>query len=157
MEISLKEHFYSLITSNKNLSEAQDERLEELIKALNKRVELYHNTSRQAQDKFEANVAESFVKTNEFRKSLEDLGKNMATRRELETAITSINFTTKEIGDQVNNLRSKIDVGNPNVATLQSRVDTSSGVRQGEGEVLSKIALILGIVATAITLIIKLL
>ncbi len=51
-------------------------------------------------EKFEATVAARFVQQNEFRDSLDDLGKQMATRRELEVLTESIS-----------NLRSRADAG----------------------------------------------
>jgi chromosome segregation ATPase len=157
MGISIKEHFNSLIQGNKDLSESQDRRLEELIESLNEKMELNQKASQLAQEKFESSVANNFIKTNEFRGSLEDLSKNMATRRELETAVATISNNNNEIDIKINELRSRLDVGNPMVQSLQSRIDTSSGVKQGEGEILTRIATILGITATLITIIIKLL
>ncbi len=77
-----------------------------------------------AQEKFEATVVARFVQVNEFRGSLDDLGKTMATRRELETALqgvktetlTALNaakVTTDELRDQLSELRSRVDTGAP--------------------------------------------
>lgn len=48
------------------------------------------DSSNRAQDKFEESVVERFKQVNEFRGALDDLGKSMATRRELEAAVVAM-------------------------------------------------------------------
>lgn len=95
-------------------------RIDERHDLLLSRIEELLRIREVAQDKFEAGVAHSFVQVNEFRGALDDLGKTMATRRELESM-------TLVIGD----LRSRLDVGPSGLQQLQSRADTSGGRQQG--------------------------
>lgn len=75
---------------------------------------------KEALAKFEQFVLAKFVDVNEFRKALEDLGKNMATRRELE-----------DLKEQVNALRSRVDIGPAGLQQLQSAQDFSKGKSEG--------------------------
>ncbi len=84
-----------------------------------------------AQNKFEESVAHSFVQVNEFRGSLDDLGKNMATRRELESQVERLADANRSSAAAIADLRSRIDVGPADLRLLQSRVDTSGGRQQG--------------------------
>jgi hypothetical protein len=73
-----------------------------------------------SQNKFEEAVASRFIQVNEFRGALDDLGKQMATRRELES-----------LANQLSDLRSKIDIGPAALASLQSQSDATAGRREG--------------------------
>jgi hypothetical protein len=82
---------------------------------------------RRAQDKFEAMVANEFQKMNEFRDALEDLGKGMATRRELEVAIQAVEGTMGEQGKQIAELRTAVAVGPSGLPELKTRADEGAG------------------------------
>lgn len=85
-------------------------------------------------DKFETSVADRFKQVNEFRGSLDDLGKQMATRRELEGLSASLNQRHEELVKTLGELRSRIDVGPAALGTLQQRIDTQTGQVIGAGE-----------------------
>lgn len=97
---------------------------------------------RDAQLKFERSVESRFAQVNEFRGSLDDLSKQMATRRELETAITnaldSVEKARQERQHQIEDvrqtlaeLRSRLDVGAPQIPELQRFAATLGGRQEG--------------------------
>ena len=119
------------IAAVQNSAAAEAQRLADKIEALEDIVNLGVETSKLAQDKFEATVERDSVKQNEFRGSLDDLGKNMATRREMEAAMVSINIRLDDFGKQLADFRSRIDIGPAALGALQSRVDVGAGRQQG--------------------------
>jgi chromosome segregation ATPase len=82
-------------------------------------------------DKFENTVMIRFAQVNEFRGALDDLGKQMATRRELETLGSSMQQRIDVNAEQLGNLRSRIDIGPAALGTLQARVDAGQGLAKG--------------------------
>lgn len=104
------------ITALERLFAAELKRLEAVIAGQERAVTLLGQANQIAQDKFEATVRDGFVKQNEFRGSLDDLGKTMATRRELE-ALTAL----------LAELRSRIDVGPAGLAAVQATQQHQSG------------------------------
>ncbi len=115
-----------------------------------------------AQEKFEGTVAARFVQQNEFRQSLDDLGKEMATRRELEAALKSIKDETAtalkaanakgdERARQLVDLRSRMDTG----ALAGQALGYQQRGQQINGAVIAWAGLALAAVAIAITLIAK--
>lgn len=144
MTVELKEYFEVVINSNRELSEAKDELLLESI-----------NSLKEALTKFEETVAVNFIKTNEFRGSLEDLGKNMATRRELEALSKNMSDQLDNISVKTNDLRSRIDIGPEEIRSLRSRADISSGERQGEARLWGMIIGVSGLVGTIVGLIFR--
>ncbi len=99
------------------------------IENLRTLIETLSSERQRATEKFEETVSARFVQINEFRGSLDDLGKTMATRRELEAAVASIKTETTtalaaanakgdEQGRQLSDLRSRIDTGAPAGQTL---------------------------------------
>jgi hypothetical protein len=118
---------------------------------------------RRAQDKFEAMVANEFQKMNEFRDALEDLGKGMATRRELEVAIQAVESTAGDQGKQIAELRTAVAVGPSGLPELKTRNDETAGEQRAalreKREVISaqnrQIALV-GSIATVLSLVIYL-
>ncbi len=104
--------------------ETQVARWQETFKSQERLIDILAEERTRAQEKFEGTVVARFVQVNEFRGSLDDLGKTMATRRELETALqgvktetlTALNaakVTTDELRDQLSELRSRVDTGAP--------------------------------------------
>jgi hypothetical protein len=110
------------IASVERLFASEIRRLEAIIKAAGEAVALLGTANQVAQDKFEATVRDGFVKQNEFRGSLDDLGKTMATRRELEA-----------FAAQLGELRSRIDVGPAALAALQNQSNIQRGRQEGIG------------------------
>jgi hypothetical protein len=106
-------------------------RLEEVIALQDRAVTLLGNANQVAQDKFEATVISRFAQVNEFRGSLDDLGKNMATRRELEAFIVSYREAHEQLAEQVADLRSRLDIGPAGLAALQTGAATQVGRQQG--------------------------
>lgn len=95
-----------------------------------------------AMDKFETSVSERFATVNEFRGSLDDLGKQMATRRETESAIANVaeavEKARQERQHQIDDLRttlaelrSRLDVGAPQLPEIQQYIASQGGRQQG--------------------------
>ncbi len=129
---------------------AELKRIEAVIAGQERAVTLLGTANQIAQDKFEATVRDGFVKQNEFRGSLDDLGKTMATRRETEVTNLSTVARLDDLAKQLGDLRSRIDVGPAQLANLQSRADTQAGQQQGSQLTQANLlALIVGIAAVA--------
>lgn len=99
---------------------------------------------RREQDNFKETVKEKFVDVNEFRGALDDLSKDMATRRELDALgqklderITSLNGKVddrfREIQTALGALTSRLDLGPSGLAALTSGVAHQSGRSEGVG------------------------
>lgn len=86
---------------------------------------------RTALDKFEQTVKEGFVKQNEFRGSLSDLGLTMSTRREAEQTAEAWNKRFDELSKQMSEVRSRLDVGPQELRTLVATQATTLGRQQG--------------------------
>jgi chromosome segregation ATPase len=107
-----------------------------------------------AQNKFEEGVRERFAQVNEFRGSLEDLGKSMGTRRELETVRDTGKSEVSILSQQLNDLRSRIDVGPKGLLDLQSRSDEGRGRNASSEVIFTRLALGVSAVAALIVAII---
>lgn len=101
------------------------------VRSLAREQKLLRETSTLAQSKFENEVSERFKQVNEFRASLDDLGKTMATRRELEASSVSNQERYDEHGKQLQDLRSRLDIGPQGLTDLRSRLDQSGGRIEG--------------------------
>lgn len=73
-----------------------------------------------AQHKFEVSVSNRFTQVNEFRGALDDLGKLMATRRELEAGLDS---SRAERAALIGELRQRAERNAEEIAKLRSRLD----------------------------------
>lgn len=94
--------------------------------------------------------------SNEYRGSLNDLSARMATKDELSTAIRAL---TEKIDAQekVNTeFRSRLDIGNPAVGTIQQQIASQIGARQGTDKTIGYIMTGLGAVSLAIGIILAL-
>lgn len=94
--------------------------------------------------------------SNEFRGSLNDLSSNMATKVEL---ITAINTLTEKIDVQANlisSLTSRLDVGNPELRTLQNQEANRTGVSQGSQITMGKIYAAIAAVGVIVSIIVLL-
>jgi hypothetical protein len=86
-----------------------------------------------ATEKAEKNTEESFSKVNEFRGALEDLGRLMATRRELEDFKESYRVAHETLRSSIIGLGTRLDTA-PEVRALVSRADIGQGERSGAVE-----------------------
>jgi hypothetical protein len=132
------------------LTEAGFERIDARHEDFVVRMELTRAAAQLAQDKFEATVERDSVKQNEFRGSLDDLSKLMATRRESETAFQSVNNRIDDLVKQVGDLRSRLDVGPIGLQQLQGRIDVSAGEREGADRQRMFIMALVGLVITVL-------
>jgi hypothetical protein len=143
----------------KNADELEKERVARVrdeVKEVKASADLAVRAAGVAQDKFETGVKERFSQVNEFRGSLDDLGKSMGTRRELETLRDSIKVATDSLGREVGELRSRIDIGPKDLRALQSRSEQLSG-RQERGKeitayIFSAVTVVVSLTAVLVTL-----
>lgn len=96
-------------------------------------------------------------KSNEFRGALDDLSTKQATKLELQTAVSTL---TEKIDTQANltsELRSRLDVGNPAIGTIQQQIAARDGSTTGSDRailyVVIAINMLLGIVGVAVSII----
>lgn len=147
-----------------DLVNLQVKRLEEQIDALDKLIEARFVTykvmmesnasqvaialaaSEKAITKAESATDKRFDGVNEFREALTDLGKNMATRRELETAIVEIKGVLESNAAVVAELRSRIDVGPSGLTTLQNQYSAMQGAKKQSLETRDLLFAVLGAV-----------
>lgn len=134
----------------KELAAAENARLCEMIQGLERLVTANERARDLAQQKFEATVERDSVKQNEFRGALNDLGQQMATRRELETATGAQEHINEELRLRVGELRSRIDVGPPAIPGIQDRLSTDIGRREGGQQLAKAIYAAIGAVAAVI-------
>lgn len=119
------------IAALERLFGAELKRLEVIILGQDRAVTLLGNANEIAQNKFEATVKDGFVKQNEFRGSLDDLGKTMATRRELEAFMEEYRRAHAEVVNGIGDLRSRLDVGPVGLSTLANQQAIQQGRQQG--------------------------
>ncbi len=127
---------------------AELKRLEAVIAGQERAVTLLGQANQIAQDKFEATVRDGFVKQNEFRGSLDDLGKTMATRREMEAFQEEYRRAHTDLVRAVADLRSRIDIGPAGLDRLQARADISRGRQEGIGASANVIAAVIAVLIT---------
>ena len=128
--VSLKEHFDDRLAAAEKLAAAQLQRIDGELAAVRKEIE-----------DFKDQTKDSFVKTNEFRGSLDDQNKTMATRREFETLTI-----------QVSELRSRLDKGPSGLQQVQDFQNIITGQGQGRKEGRSDLYALIAVVAAALTI-----
>jgi len=145
------------IAALERLVTAEIRRLEEQTEAINRLISTLSEERVRAQEKFEATVRDGFVKQNEFRGSLDDLGKQMQTRREAEIALAASQARTEEQGRQIAELRSRLDIGPSAIPSLQAYQQHQTGRQAGIGASLAVIvtavfvaAALVGLIATLV-------
>lgn len=143
-----------------------DDRLREHIANQVAQVQASLVAAQRASDKFEETVQARFAQVNEFRAALDDLGKQMATRREMETAVANLTDniekarierqrSIEELQQSVQELRSRLDTGT-DLRHLQTRIDLGEGRTQGTRATWGNMAALIGVAATALGIIIVL-
>lgn len=137
----LREHILNQIQQIKAALESGEKlelerlaRVDADVRSLAREQTLLRETSTQAQSKFENEVSERFKQVNEFRASLDDLGKTMATRREMEASSITSQERYDEHSKQLQDLRSRLDIGPQGLVDLRARVDQSGGRVAGVAE-----------------------
>lgn len=105
--------------------------LDEKIMAVQKRVDEQVDRIDERHATEVGETAARFRQVNEFRGALDDLGKTMATRRELESATVSGNLRVDELTKAVADLRSRIDIGPSGLQALQAGAAVQQGRQEG--------------------------
>lgn len=134
----LREHIANQIMQIRSALESSEKlelerlaRVDADVRALAREQAILRETSNSAQNKFEIEVSDRFKQVNEFRASLDDLGKTMATRRELEAVQVTSGERYDDVSKQLQELRSRLDTGPADLRALQQRFDLTAG--RGEG------------------------
>jgi hypothetical protein len=131
-----------------NLQQEMDRRMRTAAEAremMQREMNVSIVSAQRAQDKFEQDIVRRFDQVNEFREALSDLGKSMATRRELEAGMDAIRnernslvssneARISEIIKSVAELRSRLDVGPTELKTLQERSYQNIGAERKQTE-----------------------
>lgn len=93
---------------------------------------------------------------NEFRGSLNDLSTKMATKNELTAAIRALSEKI-EAQEKVNTeFRSRLDIGNPAIGSIQQQLATSAGVQKGSDITMGKIYAAIGAVGVILGMLVLL-
>lgn len=95
-------------------------------------------------------------KANEFRGSLDDLSSKQATKVELATAIQTITEKIDVQSGLIGELRSRLDIGNPAIATLQNAQAAQAGLKLGADVTWGKVVTLVSVVGGVLTIIILL-
>lgn len=137
------------------------------VRRLDDLVGLIETERRLTQQRLEEGISERFKSVNEFRSSLEDLGKGMATRRELETGLAAVRTERNAlvgtndarlavVTEQVGELRSRLDTGPGELHKLQSLSDQAIGAKTGSAAVVAyifaSVTVVVSLAAVAVTL-----
>lgn len=131
------------------LNTAQKEGVSVALIATEKTMNAVLAAADRAADKVESTTRESFAKVNEFRNALDDLGKTMATRRELEDFKTEARRLIEDITARITAIGSRIDTS-PELHALTQRADILQGKSGGIG---TTITFMQGLVLLVIALI----
>jgi hypothetical protein len=113
--------------------ESEIRRLDQVIALGEKGVNAALAAADKATEKAEKNTEESFSKVNEFRGALEDLGRLMATRREVEDFKESYRTAHDVLRSSIVALGTRLDTA-PEVRALAARADVGQGERSGAVE-----------------------
>lgn len=143
-----------------------DDRLREHIANQVLQIQAALESALRATDKFEETVKERFAQVNEFRAALDDLGKQMATRREMETAVGNLAENIEKARNERQNqieelrtglqeLRSRLDTGT-DLRHLQTRLDLDAGRNEGVKASWGNMAALIGVTATILGIVIVL-
>lgn len=119
------------LTSSEKLEIERFERASQAVDSLRSLLDEQRHSHEIAQVKFETTVSARFVQVNEFRGSLDDLSKQMATRRELESVQASIGAKMDDLAGLVQELRSRLDTGPVGLDELRARADQGQGRQEG--------------------------
>lgn len=93
---------------------------------------------------------------NEFRGSLSDLSTKMATKDELLAAIRGLSEKIDALDKVSTEFRSRLDVGNPAIQSLQNQQALSSGIQQGGQITMGRIYAAVGAVGVILGMLILL-
>lgn len=95
-------------------------------------------------------------KSNEFRGALDDLSTKQATKLEVQTAVSTLTEKIDTQANLVGELRSRLDVGNPAIGTIQQQLAARDGSTEGSDKtvlyVVIAINMLIGIVGLAISI-----
>lgn len=94
---------------------------------------------------------------NEFRGSLSDLSTKMATKDELQATMKSIGEKIDALDKVSTEFRSRLDIGNPTISTIQQQLASSQGKTLGADKtvayVIAAISILFGLAGLIITII----
>lgn len=108
-------------------------RLDARVDSVAETQEVLRQAAKETQAEFKADVKDRFASVNEFRNALDDLGKQMATRRELEGSQVTNNEKHESLQKQITELTRRLDVGPEGLRQLQTGADVARGRQTGIG------------------------
>lgn len=163
----LREHISNQIMQINAALVSADKLEQARIHSVSEKFDLQQSNHETAQLKFEKEVSNRFETVNEFRASLDDLGKQMATRRETESNIANVADAVEKARQErqhqiddlrgtLDELRSRLDVGAPQIPELQAFVNSNLGRREGVSSSTGMIIGGVGLIATVLTIVIVL-
>jgi hypothetical protein len=130
---------------------AEISRLDQQHEAQVHTVRIVRDSDHTAFDAFKRETADRFNQVNEFRSALDDLGKTMATRRELEANDALSGTRYDEIQKQLTELRSRLDRGPAELSTIVQQQAIAQGRQQGTAATANMLYLVSVVVITAIS------
>jgi hypothetical protein len=130
-------------------------RVEDAVESIKESTKELDKEKQLAQNKFEENVKDRFASVNEFRASLEDLGKSMGTRRELEQLQETQNHSVQTVSKEVIDMSNRIDIGHKNLTDLQTKSNQNYGEEMRGQRISNTVIGYIGIVIIIVSLIMK--
>lgn len=143
----------ALVSADK-LETERINRIDARVHGLEANLDLLRKSGIVAQEKFEATVTARFSAVNEFRAALDDLGKQMATRRELEQTKATSNERYDDLLRQFGDMRSRLDKGPEGLTALTARADVGTGTELGAQKFRTNLFAGLGALATVIAVVV---
>ena len=154
--------------ADKQLNEERTRRLDQRMDAMETAVTAALNASEKANAAAASASEKAIIKAetaqqkvndtqNEFRGTLRDQAQQLMPRAETENLIRELRGLITSVNAEVTTLRSRIDVGPPTLASLQSRSDELQGQRRGSLDartlVFSLIAASVGVIGIVLAIV----
>lgn len=153
---AVKELLEAEICAIRKTIKESDRRYEQRFDAQEKATMVAITSAKEAVTKAETSTERRFESVNEFRAALSDQSASLVSRNEVEQLAKSLTEKIDELGKQLVELRSRLDVGNPVVSTIQQQLAANQGMLQGSAVTMSKIYAAIGAVGAILGIIILL-
>lgn len=153
---NIKELLESEICAIRKTIKESDRRYEQRFDAQEKATMVAITSAKEAVTKAEASTERRFESVNEFRAALADQSSTLVSRTEVDQYNKALNEKIEELSKLVAELRSRLDVGNPAIGTIQQQLAAASGIQQGEQLQMGKIYAFVGAIGAALGIIVVL-
>lgn len=151
---NIKELLETEICAIRKTMKESDRRYEQRFDAQEKATGVAITSAKEAVTKAEASTERRFESVNEFRAALSDQSASLMSRAEVEQLNKSLSDKIDEQGKLITELRSRLDVGNPVIGTIQQQLAATAGMQQGEQMQMGKIYAFVGGVGAILGIII---